>query len=51
MRNALALILILLLPMQILAAYEYGGIKLVDGYRIKNNWAVDAAAWTIYREG
>lgn len=50
MHKNLALILILLLPTQISAADQYGGIKLLNEYKIKNEAAVDAAAWTIYRE-
>jgi hypothetical protein len=51
MHKLLALILIFLLPIQILASDNYGGIKLLDGYKIKKGRAVDAATWTIYKEG
>jgi hypothetical protein len=51
MHKLLALILILLLPTQLLASDHYGGIRLLDGYKIKKGWAVDAATWTIYKEG
>jgi hypothetical protein len=30
---------------------SFGDIKLLDGYKIKKGWAVDAATWTIYKEG
>jgi hypothetical protein len=51
MHKLLALILVFLPPMQKLASENYGGIKLLDGYKINKGWAVDAATWTIYKEG
>ena len=33
------------------AAQSFGGITLLDGYKVKKAWAVDAVTWTIYKEG
>src|SRR5262245_50389489 len=51
MYKLLALILICCLHTQVLASDHYGGIKLLDGYKIKDGWAVDAATWTIQKPG
>jgi hypothetical protein len=52
MIKSIAAILICLLPLSVNAADQpIGGVKLLDGYKIKKDWAVDAAAWTIYKDG
>jgi|SRR5215510_1099576 len=51
MLKLIALILAFLPPMPTLASENYGGVKLLDGYKIKKGWTVDAATWTIYKEG
>src|SRR2546421_299167 len=52
MSKSIAVILICLLPLSLPAADQpIGGIKLLDGYKIKKERAVDAAAWTIYKDG
>jgi hypothetical protein len=50
MKQLIVLFLICLLPSHLSASDRYGGIKLLDGYKIKKGWAVDAATWTISKE-
>ncbi|HKR02687.1 MAG TPA: hypothetical protein VJT09_18555 [Pyrinomonadaceae bacterium] len=50
MKKLIAFLLICLLPSQTPASDRYGDIKLLDGYKIRKGWAVDAAAWTIFKE-
>ena len=51
MHKMLPVVLMLLLPAQISSSEQHGGIKLLEGYKIKDDRAVDAIAWTVYREG
>jgi hypothetical protein len=51
MNKLIAIFLICFLPSYTLASDQYGGIKLLEGYKIKKDWGVDAAIWTIYKEG
>ena len=52
MKLTLATILIGILPFNLCALDQsFGGIRLLDGYKVKKGWAVDAATWTIFREG
>ena len=52
MKLILATILIGILPFNLCALDQsFGGIRLLDGYRVKKGWAVDAATWSIFREG
>lgn len=51
MTKLIAVILICLSLSHISSDDRFGGIKLLDGYKIKKGWAVDAAAWTIYKGG
>ena len=52
MKLLLATILIGILPFNLYASGQsFGGIRLLDGYKVKKGWAVDAATWTIFREG
>ena len=44
-----AILLLGIAPLQ--AAEKYGGIKLLEGYSIKEGWAVDAANWKIEKKG
>ncbi len=51
MKKMIAIILACLLSSHISASDRFGGIRLLDGYKIKTGMAIDAAAWTIYKEG
>jgi hypothetical protein len=52
MNKLIAAILICILPYNLPSSEQsFGGIKLLEGYKIKKDWAVDAAAWTIYKKG
>ena len=51
MHKMLPVVLMLLLPAQISSSEQHGDIKLLDGYKIKDDRAVDAIAWIVYREG
>jgi hypothetical protein len=43
--------LVLLTPQLSGSDQAIGGIKLLDGYRIRKDWAVDASSWRIEKPG
>ncbi len=51
MRRVLILCgLLLAISAQLCASDRFGGMRLLEGYSIKQNWAVDASAWTIEKK-
>jgi hypothetical protein len=52
MKRTFAAMLVFLATSNIFAAGPpFGNIKLLEGYKIKKGWAVDAVTWTIHKEG
>jgi hypothetical protein len=52
MKIILATLLICFLPFDLYAlGQSFGGIRLLEGYKVKEGRAVDAATWTVFKEG
>jgi hypothetical protein len=50
MKNLIALLFICIISVNVSASDIYGGIKLLEGYKVKKDSAVDSVAWTIYKK-